>query len=150
MPTKKELLAELAELKNDKAFGILTRPALEIENRKVNNAVAVVFLDLDGVHGLNDELGHDEVNRRIKSAIHVRCDDLILSGRWYSGDELAFVVKGDPQGVADRLMNGLKRNGLSATIAYAPIQKELEQAVNEAKRKVEAAKKKNTRGIIVR
>lgn len=150
MTTKAQLIAELNELKNDKAFGILTRPALEIEHRKASNAAAVIFLDLDGIHALNESLGHEQVNRLIKRAIKIRHNDLMLSGRWYSGDELAFIVKGNAQAIASRLMESLKRNGLSATIAYAPICKKLEKAVNQAKRKVEAAKKINSRGMIVR
>lgn len=148
--TRAQLLAELEELKNDKAFGILTRPAFEIEHRKVDNAVAVIFLDLDNIHALNDKLGHECVNDMIKKAINIRHDDLMLSGRWYSGDELAFIVKGSPQGVADRLLESLTQNGLSATIAFAPISDDLENAVHQAKQKVEAAKRKSNRGMIIR
>lgn len=149
MPTKKQLLAELEELKNDHAFGILTRPAFEIEHRKVKAGAAVIFLDLDHIHGLNEAIGHEAVNEKIKRAINIRSEDLILSGRWYSGDELAFVVKGNAQAVADRLLQSLKENGLSATIAFAPLGN-LKEAIEEAKAKVEKAKRENNRGIIIR
>jgi GGDEF domain-containing protein len=148
--TKAELLKELAELKQDKAFGILTRPALEIEHRKQTQAAAVIFLDLDKIHNLNERIGHEAVNRKIKRAVNIRHDDLLLSGRWYSGDELVFLVKGNAPAMAERILNSLKKQGLSATIATAPLTRQLTKAVEKAKAKVENAKRANARGKVIR
>jgi len=148
--TKSQLLTELAELKHDKSFGILTRPALEIEHRKQSDAVTVIFLDLDHIHNLNEQIGHEAVNRRIKKALRIRSNDIVLTGRWYSGDEIVLLIKGDVTGTLNRLQNNLTKNGLSATIATAPLTKQLHKAVDAAKSKVEAAKAKNNRGQIVR
>lgn len=146
---KAELLAELQELKQDKPFGILTRPGLEIEHRKQAAGTYVIFMDLDQIHDLNSAIGAEAVNRKIRRALKIRHEDLILSGRWFSGDELAFIVKGDPRGVSERLLQSLNKNGLSATIAFAPLG-DLEKAVNKAKKRVEASKKINARGLILR
>lgn len=148
--TKSQLLAELAELKHDKSFGILTRPALEIEHRKQSDAVTVIFLDLDHIHNLNEQIGHEAVNRKIKKALHLRHDDIVLTGRWYSGDEIVLLVKGDATGIMNRLQASLTKHGLSATIATAPLTKQLHRAVDQAKAKVEKSKAQNQRGRIVR
>lgn len=148
--TKAQLLKELQALKHDKAFGILTRPALEIEHRKQSSAVAVIFLDLDHVHALNEQIGHEAVNRKIKHALKLRSNDIVLTGRWYSGDEIVLLVKGNAQGISNRLQTSLVKHGLSATIATAPLTKQLTKAVEIAKAKVENSKARNERGIIAR
>ena len=79
---------------------------------------------------------------RTAFAMTVRDTDLILFGRWKSGDEVAFLVKGDPQGFINRLHSDLNTNGLSAMADYAKIENnDLIAAVKIASDKVFAAKK---------
>ena len=148
----KQLEAELKELSQDKAYGGLTRPALEIEHRKRSDECQyVVFLDLNNVHALNELHGQDKMDEMIRTAfaITIRDTDLILFGRWKSGDEVAFLIKGDPQGFMSRLHNDLNTNGLSAMADYASIENnDLIAAVKIASDKVFALKK--LRGITSR
>jgi len=141
----KELEAQLKELSQDKSYGGLTRPALEIEHRKRSDECQyVVFIDLNKVHELNAVHGQEKMDEMIRTAfaMTVRDTDLILFGRWKSGDEVAFLVKGDPQGFIVRLHNDLSTNGLSAMMDYARIENnDLIAAVKIASDKVFAAKK---------
>ena len=145
----RQLIAEHEEMKHDTAFGILTKPGLTIESRKQIDAVAIVFIDIDKVHALNDKYGYDKVNDMVKSAMKIRQDDILLTGRWFSGDEIVLIVKGDPAGVSKRLMESLNKHGLSATIAYTPLNNELEKAVKRASDRVELAKHNDNRGVII-
>lgn len=104
-------------------YGILTRWGGERAWQRLSRHYArfdVVFMDLDELHRLNAELGHAEVDRRIRAALVYRRED-ITTARWYSGDEIvAIVSKGDGFGFAHRLLDGMRKNGLSATFAWCP------------------------------
>jgi hypothetical protein len=147
-----QLEAELKELSQDKAYGGLTRPALEIEHRKhADKCQYVVFADLNKVHELNAEHGQDKMDEMIRTAFSftIRDADVILFGRWKSGDEIAFLVSGNPDGFIARLHNNLHDNGLSAIADYAKLENhDLIAAVKIASDKVFAAKK--ARGITSR
>lgn len=139
-------------LKRDSAFGIHTRGGLEIESRKLAGKLIAVFIDLDNIHGLNQRFqSQTPVDKLIRNAFALRNDDLILAGRWRSGDEVVFIVKANPQGFASRLQSSLNAQGLSATIAWQPIVKhDLCGAVEKAMAKVYAAKEQNKRGRSIR
>lgn len=145
-----QLKTENATLKQDKAFGILTRPGLEIEYRKLTGDLYAVFIDLNGIHALNEKFGgeYETVDAMVRKAFSMRRDDLVLAiaGKWKSGDEVLFIVKGDPDGFIARLHSDLAANGLSAMAAYARIQdNNLFAAVKVAAKQVAAEKK--ARGI---
>lgn len=155
-PTKTELLLEIARLKDlnkrlshDKAYNVLTRPALEIEfeHRAPAGDVYAVFIDLDGIHELNKLHGsYERVDAMIRRAFKMRSGDLLLSGRWKSGDEVVFIVRSDPTGFIDRLQRSLKKNGLSATCAAEKIvNHDLGVAVSAAMKKVFSMKPKGMR-----
>lgn len=81
-------------LSTDRAFGILTRNALELKLRNKENFTAI-FVDFTGIHKLNKEFGYKEINERVRNLIesfHFRKTDII--GRWFSGDEIVIVLGG--------------------------------------------------------
>jgi len=144
------LQSENEELKLNSNYGILTRKGLEIEHRKLTGSRIAVMIDIDYLHQLNDQYGDQEpVNELIRSAFNFRDDDLLVSGNWASGDEIAFIVRANPEGFMFRLAASLANYGLSATMAYEPIiDNDLLTACQRALQKVYAAKK--TRGIQIR
>src|SRR3990172_9225319 len=92
--SKEELVELVGKLAHDASYGCWTRQGLELivwpEIRE--RACWIVFADLDYLHELNDTYGHDEINRRITEAIQLRKTDVAASGRWYSGDELVWIL----------------------------------------------------------
>jgi hypothetical protein len=160
MPTKTQLLAQIEQLQQenellrvDPGFGILTRGGLELEYRKLDNPDQyVVFLDLDHIHALNElHKSQEPVDKMVRAAFALRHEDLVISGKWKSGDEIAFIVRADPEGFIHRLLESLKANDLSGTAAAEKIvDGDLKAAVERASQKVYTAKSKNQRGQIVR
>lgn len=147
-----QLKTENNTLKHDSAFGILTRGGLEIEARKLTGELYAIFIDLDGIHALNEKLGsYEAVDALVRKAFSMRRADLVLAiaGKWKSGDEVLFIVRGDPDGFIARLHSDLAANDLSAMAAYAKIENnDLFAAVKIAAKQVAAEKK--ARGITVR
>lgn len=106
----------------DDTFGMLTRQGLlhaaSVQPRGIR---PVIFLDLDGIHTLNQQLGYEEVNRRIHATFQdagLRHSDII--GRWYSGDEIVIITDGDPQAIIDKLTHAARTHGISFTYACTP------------------------------
>jgi len=120
-----ELERENAVLRLNPNFGTLTRPALEIEHRKLTGSHFLVMIDIDKLHELNSQYGSLEpVNAMIKRAFDFRDDDLLLKANYASGDEVVFIVRTDPAGFIDRLAESLAREGLSATMVFEAITEE--------------------------
>jgi len=116
------LRAENEHLRFNKNYGTLTRQALELEHRKLTGDKFVVMIDIDYLHQLNDKYGSQEpVNEMIRNAFDFRDDDLLLKGNYASGDEVAFVVRSDPDGFMVRLQASLMKQGISATMAWEKI-----------------------------
>ena len=143
----------LDALAHDSTYGCYSRQGLELVmwpqiRRK---ARYVVFADIDGMHELNEAHGYDEVDRRIRNALKVRSSDLAATGRWYSGDEIVWIIsEGDPYGLAKRLVKSLEKQGLTATFSVAAVVSEkLSVNVNKAAVKVQAAKKNGQRGSVL-
>jgi len=80
-------------LSKDTAFGILTRPALELAMSEAKGAHILYIIDFDDIHKLNMQLGYNKVNETIRESI----GDLIvifgglIIGRVFSGDEIAIL-----------------------------------------------------------
>ena len=146
------LEAEIAALETDAAYGIASRPGLDRHwqrRQSQSQGHEVVFMDLDGLHALNERLGYGEVDRRIRTALALREGDTYFIARWYSGDEIVLLVpKGDAAGAAARIQTRLQGVGLSATYGTAPAQTDLRSAVAEAAEKVQAAKAAGRRGTL--
>jgi hypothetical protein len=144
----KDLQDENLLLKQDSAYGILTRPALEIEYRKLDEDAWLIFIDMDQIHALNEKYeSYEPVDKMIRRAFQARAKDFILAGRWKSGDEIVFIVRTDPDGFIFRLQHSLKKFGLSATCNAQKIKgNDLVGAAQRAVRIVYAAKKADNRG----
>ena len=115
------LRKEVRRLSHDDAFGILTRQGLVAASRNGGGRRAVVFLDFDRIHELNQELGYENVNQRIKAVFNqpVRSSDIRL-GRWWSGDECVVLVDGSidaARAVVNRLRAHAQQQGLSFSAA---------------------------------
>ena len=141
-----ELERENAELRHNPAYDTLTRQALVIEHRKIAKLTGehyVVMIDIDFLHELNEFHGSQEpVNAIIRRAFNFRDDDLLMKGNYASGDEIAWIVRSDPDGFMSRLSESLISNGLSATMAWERIENDdLLAACERAIQKVYAAKK---------
>ena len=111
----------------------------------------VVYADLDRLHEANEHLGHDEVDRRMRHALAVRETDVVIAGRWLSGDELVFLVPaGDGAKTAKRLQITLKAVGLSATWVVIPadVIPSYGRAIARAMACVEHAKRMQLRGYV--
>jgi GGDEF domain-containing protein len=105
----------------------------------------IIFADIDDMHSLNSTYGYAAVDRKIRNALKVRSGDVAAIGRWYSGDEIVWIIsEGDPQGMVKRLSVGLEKQGLSAMFAIAPVtSKKLSENVTKAAEQVQAMKKQD-------
>lgn len=140
-----EEIARLTEenraLKTHEPYGIMTRAAFELEKRNLKGGQYVVFGDIDDMHGLNTQYGYEEVNNKIRNALQVRSEDLLLTGLLFSGDEIVFVISGDPVGFGKRLQSSFIENGLSITLGYSKIENgDTDTAINKAAKDVQITK----------
>ena len=90
------LLSKINYLSEDKAFGILTRQALELKISESEVNMRVYVIDFNGIHDLNKKLGYLKVNgiihelfRQLKLKYPYQA---VFFGRIFSGDEVAIVV----------------------------------------------------------
>jgi GGDEF domain-containing protein len=141
------LRAEIEALKIHAPYGILSRAGLEYEKRNVvNNAQYAIFGDIDRMHELNKRYGYETVNGMIKEALTLRHDDLLLTGLWFSGDELVFVVKSNAQEFCERIGKSFNKFGMSITLAYAEIEdNNLNSAIDLASKMVQDSKESSAR-----
>lgn len=82
----------IKQLSYDKAFGILTRNALDVEIEKLKS-FNCAFIDLNNIKSLNQILGYKKVNELIFNLFHqfkVNHPNCII-GRWFSGDEIMII-----------------------------------------------------------
>lgn len=137
-----DLEALVKVLAYDETFGVTQRPAIQNEMRgKVSFARHIVFADVDKMHEANDALGYEEVNRRISKAVNLRFSDVLLRARWFSGDELVFVLTGNnPEGFCKRLSAAFKKEGLSVTALSRKFSGNLESDVAALAEDVKAIK----------
>jgi len=80
-------------LSEDAAFGILTRPALELEMSEATAPAVLYIIDFDNIHKMNMTLGYDKVNKIIRESL-VELNKTfggLIVGRVFSGDEIAIV-----------------------------------------------------------
>ena len=142
---KADALLMLDTLAHDQTYGCYSRQGLELVAwpKIAVKAKHIIFADIDGMHELNAAHGYDEVDRRIRAALKVRASDVAATGRWYSGDEIVWIISdGDPYGLVGRLRLALDKQGLSATFAIAPVtSKKLSANVISAAAKVQEKKR---------
>ena len=116
-----QLEKENQALKTHAPYGILTRAAFEIEKRKITGGQFVIFGDVDDMHGLNTQYGYEAVNQKIRAALQIRETDLLAMGLWFSGDEIVFILSGDPVGFCKRIKQSFFDQHMGITLAYAKI-----------------------------
>jgi GGDEF domain-containing protein len=148
LEAKRDLEAIIEKLSVDPAYGIMNRPALDLEISRIKSrAKWVVFLDIDGLHNLNNTLPgkHEEANQKIRKALSIRSEDILIQARWYSGDEIIVILSGEPVSFMSRLKASFALEGLSFTAHYSEYTGELEKDAEKAKSVVDALKA--SRGI---
>jgi PleD family two-component response regulator len=151
----------LQHYRTDRAYGCYTRNCLEMEiwPSVAERVRYVVFCDIDQMHRANEHYGYAGVDRRIKRAINSGRENDIAVARWYSGDELVFLIldgprMGDPILFVERIQARLRGNGLSATFGIVEMRpdevRSPQRAVGRAAKLVQKAKKADRRaGIFV-
>ena len=111
-----DLEKRIEYLSKDTCYGIWTREAfLQFCDVMPRGFRAVIFLDFDRIHDLNEEIGYEEVNIRIRATLthDFRASDLVA--RWYSGDEIVILIDGDNNTAemkAKELKEEARKNGL--------------------------------------
>lgn len=110
-----DLAQRIERLYVDKAFGILTRNALEIEvEEQLIPPFDVAIVDFKDVKLLNSAIGYDRVNALFKSMFETfSYPEPVLIGRWFSGDEIALVCKTDLDRVITEFVKHAKKYALS-------------------------------------
>ena len=154
--TKQELIdaltaanARVEAMRIDPTYGVLTRVALDAEPPQHG---AIVFWDVDHMHGLNEQWGYEIVDSRIRlvcQSIRER-EDCILVARWYSGDELIYCcLTADAAAAAERIVELFRAQGIGITAGVAEIGIDgWKAAVSVASGLVQSAKRDGDRGRV--
>jgi len=131
---KDELIRALAW--NDE-FGCYTRPGFKklVWPEIAEDAKWIIYFDVDGVHNINAaNNGYDAFDAMMKQALGtLRLTDYVAA-QWKSGDEFLVCITepsrsviGDlretlnPEAMMERLIDALKKQGLTATFAIVPV-----------------------------
>ena len=113
-----DLRQQVQELSWDSSFGMWTRGAfLQFCDIMPRGRRIVVFIDLDQVHDLNEELGYTEVDRRVKATFSMPFRRSDVVARWYSGDEIVILFDTDREG-AERKISQLEKSAASQGMAF--------------------------------
>jgi len=106
----KEIIERLSK---DRAFGILTRNALELEIEKLR-VFDCCFIDFNSIKKLNQLLGYRAVNKIIFEIFveFKQGNEECIIGRWFSGDEVVF-IHSNIEGQANRLDKISKKHGMT-------------------------------------
>jgi GGDEF domain-containing protein len=99
-----ELRGQVRELSWDDTFGMWTRGAfLQFCQVMPRGQRLVIFMDLNDIHDLNEQLGYSEVDRRVKATFSVPFRRSDVVARWYSGDEIVILFDAGRGGAACKL-----------------------------------------------
>lgn len=151
---KKEMQELIDKLSYDTVFGCLTRQAVELRWSEISKeAQAAIFLDIDRMHEMNEKFGYDKVDQMIRDSIgHCRSDDKVVAARYYSGDELLFILKDkrDVKGFSNRMFSEFRKMGISITACIIErIVDNLIDTVKPAAEEIRKQKISDNRGILV-
>jgi diguanylate cyclase (GGDEF)-like protein len=100
---------ELTGLANRRGFFALGEHQLLVAAR-TRAAIALLFVDVDGLKSVNDTLGHSTGDRLLKEAADVLRETIRgsdLAGR-LGGDEFCVLLMGDPDLDADRVVDRMR------------------------------------------
>lgn len=96
---------QIRELSWDAIFGMWTRGAfLQFCQVMPRGRRVVVFLDLNEIHNLNERLGYNEVDRRVKAMFSMSFRRSDIVARWYSGDEIVILFDSDRIGAEAKII----------------------------------------------
>jgi len=126
-----ELLRESYE--NDENFGIKTRKGIEFS---IDGEYQVIFLDFDEVRKLNKEKGYEQTNemfRKLFKQFRFRKEDIV--GRWFSGDEIVILTKGDVWSLLQRFKEHTNTLGITFKYKVFPIKSlsDLKDEINKVR-----------------
>lgn len=154
---KKKLQELVMSLGWNDRFGCFSRPGFEkvIWPDIAEDAEWIIFIDIDGMHALNQIHGYDAVDAMINKSLAVRATDYVAS-QWQSGDEFVICltrnqgrISSDPVALCERLRDAFTDNGCPATFAIAPVtSKDLAENVRPAAELVRVEKSDDRRGRI--
>jgi GGDEF domain-containing protein len=132
-----DLTRRIYELSWDEPFGMWTRTAfLQFCRVMPRGNRALAFLDLDGIHDLNHQIGYSKVDTRIREAfgIPLRTSDIVA--RWYSGDEIVILFDTNVDG-AEAKMRELSKSAAEHELSFVHAvgewdvgQESVEEAIN--------------------
>lgn len=134
-------------------FNCLSRQGIDEywRRKRDKKGLALIFLDIDDMHVLNQEYGHFKVDEKLSRAFSLLRAEEVL-GRWYSGDEL-IVITPSPEATAaaERVKEGLMKEGVSATFSIVSINEEkyLSDVVKRGSALVQQSKNSGVKGIII-
>lgn len=118
---EKEILRlreKVAELSWDEAYGMYTRPAfVQFAQIMPRGRRILAFIDLDGIHRLDQEVGYAEVDRRVHATFSLPFRRSDIVARWYSGDEIVILFDGGRAG-AERKMTELTEAAAAEGLSF--------------------------------
>jgi len=146
------LVDELTGLHNRRSFLVLAGKQLQIA-RRTGRPDLLLFIDLDGMKGINDKLGHeagDAALRRTAAVLHAafRTSDIIAR---FGGDEFVVLCPNTGPETAAPLLAGLERHigeanaraavpwRLALSVGYAAFDPQLPDTLDELIRAADAA-----------
>jgi diguanylate cyclase (GGDEF)-like protein len=133
----------------DELTGILNRrgfldgaDSLVRHMRRHGGAAHVLFIDIDGLKRVNDELGHeagDDLIRRAAAAIRSTVRDTDLVGRW-GGDEMVVFASGPSEGrlLADRVAQAGRAHSVSLSVGCSEYDGDAGETLDELINKADA------------
>ncbi len=145
----RELEAALEAAHQDPTYSILTRSGINHRwHKRPTESDTVIFFDIDGIHGHNEEWGYEGTNVRVRAVMAQVTSFWVF--RWYSGDEFGVLcAASDALGFAARIKRLLEAEGLNATFGIAPIvDNDIEKSMSSAASLVQDAKLMGLRGAI--
>ena len=99
------LRQQIRELSWDAIFGMWTRGAfLQFCQIMPRGRRVVAFIDLNEIHDLNERLGYNEVDRRVKAMFSMSFRRSDIVARWYSGDEIVILFDSDQTGAEAKII----------------------------------------------
>jgi GGDEF domain-containing protein len=134
MSNNQRIIAQQRELIHKLAwnsrFGCHTRDGFEhvVWPDIAARASAIVYFDIDDMHGLNERHGYTQVDEKIRQVLSIVRESDCVAGQYMSGDEFLICLTEtetrkniDPQGLVNRLVGAFREQDMKATFAIVPV-----------------------------